>query len=268
VEVSPPAAAAATATDVHVARRGETVVRRAVAAAAATMPVEAVAEVVAAAVAVAARVVKVAQVVVVRLERRDTGTGLDAEPLVALAGERVARLGEGTVAAKVVVEDLDPLLTADASRRHRADVLLLAHEELEVLMPLVLVDAVVATEAVHATVNAGAVEVSPPAAAAATATDVHVARRGETVVRRAVAAAAATMPVEAVAEAVAAAVAVAARVVKAAQVVLVRCELLDAAAGLDLKVTVPSVVRRMTIVGAEAAVAAEVVVEDLRPNHA
>ena len=77
----------------------------------------------------------------------------------------------------------------------RASIFHLTGIKLVVFVPLVLVDTVVATEAVHTGVNATAVEVPPPAVAAATAADVYITGRGETVVRRAVAAAAATVPV-------------------------------------------------------------------------
>ena len=61
-------------------------------------------------------------------------------------------------------------------------IVLFTGEELVVFMPLVLVDAVVATEAVYTGVDATAVEVPPPAVAAATTADVYVTGRGETVV--------------------------------------------------------------------------------------
>merc|ERR1711871_204841 len=199
VEVPPPAVAAATAADVYVTGRGETVVRRSVAATTATVPVQAVAEAITTTVAGSTGVVKTTQVISHAVENLDAATSLNLEPLVAIVVEIMARLGESFMSTKIVVEDLSPdwcVLLAVILLS-----LLFAGIDFEVFMPLVLVDAVVATEAVYTGVDASAVEVPPPAVAAATAADVYVTGRGETVVRRSVAATTATVPVQAVAEA-------------------------------------------------------------------
>ena len=128
-----------------------------------------------------------------------------------------------------------------------------------------LVDAAVATEAVHATVDAAAVEVSPPAVAAATALDVHVVGGGEAVVRRAVAAAAAAVPVQVVAEAVAGTVTAAACVVETAKAVGVLIEDLDARASLNLEPLKALIYERRSRLR-KGPVAAKVVIEDFDPS--
>ena len=109
MEVPPPAIAAATARGVHVFGGSEAVVRRAIAAAATAVPVQAVAEAVTVAVAVGARVVELAQVILLVVKDAHARASHDLEEAVAFGIERAPRLRQADVAVEVVVEDLDPL---------------------------------------------------------------------------------------------------------------------------------------------------------------